>query len=92
MSAHTTRISARDIAVSPDDLAHELVEIGCSGSPDRDPPCMVALALARCRARIDRARWAAEESRASHPAGWRPPPTLRLVKVSGKDRATGDFE
>lgn len=91
MNARAARVPAHEITVDAEVLARELVELGCSGSPGNDPPCMVALALARCRARIDRGGWAHQRHDA-RPSGWRPPPRMRLATVSGKDRAAGDFE
>jgi hypothetical protein len=83
------RTPAHDIHVSADMLASELIAIGCSGSPDRDPPSMVAIAVARCRARIDRAPWAGQSSA---PPGWRPPARQSPSAVDTRRKAANDID
>lgn len=96
MSARAGRTPARAIAVEPDALAGALRARGYSGDPRRDPPCIVAAVVAELRARTDPAPWAHAAPRRPAPVlpnrPWRVPPSLRLVRECGKDRATGDRE
>jgi hypothetical protein len=90
-----TRIPAAHIPVNEEALSRALVALGGDCDPKRNPPWRVALAIADCRRAIDPAPWAqpvtAPEFQASRVA-WQPPRSLRLVTVSGKDRATGETD
>ncbi|SDR52732.1 hypothetical protein SAMN05445850_5532 [Paraburkholderia tuberum] len=89
------RIPAASIPVSDDALSSALIAMGGDSDPKRNPSWRVALAIANCRRTIDPAPWA--QPAASPEAfnirqPWRPPRSLRLVAVSGKDRAAGDTD
>jgi hypothetical protein len=90
-----SRIPAAHIAVNEEALSRALVALGGDSDPKRNPPWRVALAIADCRRAIDPAPWAQPPAapQSQRPlVAWQPPRSLRLVTVSGKDRATGETD